>query len=213
MTAASRPGENGDMAPRDPQDLSPVDWPVTTERLRIRPAVEADADAVFDIRTIEAVGTWLSEWPRDREDYRERFVERGYLTRTLIVETLVGEQIGDLFLSIRDGWAQRPVVDRAEAIEAEIGWCFHPDHQGKGYATESVSALLDLCFGDFGLRRVTAVCFAVNEPSWRLMERLGMRREAHTIGDSLHATLGWQDGYTYALLAQDWLSDAGALAT
>jgi RimJ/RimL family protein N-acetyltransferase len=210
MTALPGPGHNDDMAPLEPQDLSPIDWPVRTERLLIRPATEADADAVFDIRTIEEVGTWLSAWPRDREDYRGRFVEPGYLTRTLIVETLDGEQIGDLFLSIRDGWAQRPVAEQAKSIEAEIGWCFHPDHQGKGYATESVSALLDLCFGGFGLRRVTAVCFAINEPSWRLMERLGMRREAHTIGDSLHASLGWLDGYTYALLAEERLKKQSA---
>ena len=55
-----------------------------------------------------------------------------------------------------------------------------------------------------GLRRVTAGCFAGNEPSWRLMERVGMRREAHAVRDSLHRSRGWLDGLTYALLAEEW---------
>ena len=53
----------------------------------------------------------------------------------------------------------------------------HPDHAGHGYATEAVRELLRLCFTDLGLRRVTANCFADNDASWRLMERVGMRRE------------------------------------
>ena len=51
---------------------------------------------------------------------------------------------------------------------------------------------------------MTANCFAANEPSWRLMERLGMRREAHAVRDSLHRSGEWMDGLTYALLAEEW---------
>jgi RimJ/RimL family protein N-acetyltransferase len=54
------------------------------------------------------------------------------------------------------------------------------------------------------LRRVFATCFADNTGSWRLMEKLGMRREAHNVRDSLHRDRGWLDGYTYALLADEW---------
>jgi RimJ/RimL family protein N-acetyltransferase len=36
------------------------------------------------------------------------------------------------------------------------------------------------------------------------MERLGMRREAHTVSDSLHRSGRWLDGYGYALLAEEW---------
>jgi RimJ/RimL family protein N-acetyltransferase len=64
--------------------------------------------------------------------------------------------------------------------------------------------VLRICFEDLGLRRVTAECFAANEASWRLMERLGMRRESHNVGDSLHRSGEWLDGYGYALLADEW---------
>jgi len=67
-----------------------------------------------------------------------------------------------------------------------------------------VRALVEVCFGPLGLRRVYAQCFADNEPSWRLMERIGMRREQHTVKDSLHRTRGWLDGLAYALLATEW---------
>ena len=68
----------------------------------------------------------------------------------------------------------------------------------------SARELLRICFEDLGLRRVRAACFADNEASWRLMEALGMRREQHSVRDSLHRSGRWLDGYTYALLAEEW---------
>ncbi len=67
-----------------------------------------------------------------------------------------------------------------------------------------VRAALELAFGDLGLRRVTAGCFADNVASWRVLEKVGMRREQHGIRDSWHAELGWVDGYTYAVLTDEW---------
>lgn len=79
-----------------------------------------------------------------------------------------------------------------------------PRPTGQGYATEAAAALLRICFEDLGLRRVTAQCFADNVASWRLMEKLGMRRETHTVRESLHRSGAWLDGYAYALLAEEW---------
>ena len=79
-----------------------------------------------------------------------------------------------------------------------------PEETGKGYATEAVEAALRICFDDLGLRRVTASCFAANTASYRLMLRVGMRREAHTLQGALHPSGEWLDGYSYALLAQEW---------
>ena len=66
-----------------------------------------------------------------------------------------------------------------------------------------VGAALDLAFGALGLHRVTAGCFADNVATWRVMEKAGMRREQHGIQDSWHAELGWLDGFTYAVLADE----------
>ncbi|HMJ78153.1 MAG TPA: GNAT family protein, partial [Iamia sp.] len=76
--------------------------------------------------------------------------------------------------------------------------------QGHGYATEAAAEMLRIGFGELGLRRIVASCFADNTPSWRLMERLGMRRELASKAEALHRTKGWLDGYQYALLADEW---------
>ena len=86
---------------------------------------------------------------------------------------------------------------------AELGWTFDPAFGGQGYATEAVRALIGLCFGQLGLRRLHADCFFDSEPSWRLMERVGLRRELHSVRESLHRTRGWLDGLSYALLADE----------
>ena len=68
----------------------------------------------------------------------------------------------------------------------------------------------DLSFEDLRLHRVTAICFADNQASWRLMERVGMRREAHHVRDSLHRTGQWMDTMVYALLGEEWVTTGQA---
>ncbi len=117
---------------------------------------------------------------------------------------LAGEVVGDLMLVVQDSWAQAEVAEQERATNGLLGWAFHPDVSGRGLATEAVAELMRHAFDDLGLRRVAADCFADNEPSWRLMERLGMRREAHHLKNSLHRDHGWMDEYAYALLAEEW---------
>ena len=183
--------------------MTTLSWPVTTARLDLRPATADDAEAVWAFRRLPEVVRWMTRAPETFEDHQAVFEQPEYLAKTLIVE-LEGEVVGDLMLSIGDAWAQAEATDRALGVQAELGWVLHPDHGGRGLATEAVSALLRIAFADLGLRRVTAECFAANEASWRLMERVGMRREAHTVRDSLHRSGEWLDGLSYALLAEEW---------
>ena len=186
-----------------PAPLDAVAWPVRTARLSLRPATAADLGATWRYRRLEAVSRWLIRAPLTAEDYRVQFERPDSLAKTLVVE-LRGEVIGDLMVAVEDGWAQAEILDQAEQVQAELGWVLDPDREGHGYATEAVRELIRLCFEDLGLRRVTANCFADNEASWRLMERVGMRREIHTVRDSLHRSGRWLDGLGYALLADEW---------
>jgi RimJ/RimL family protein N-acetyltransferase len=115
-----------------------------------------------------------------------------------------GEIVGDLMLRVEDPWAQAEVAEHATGTQAELGWVVAPSYAGRGIATEAVTALLGICFEHLGLRRVKALCFADNTPSWKLMERVGMRREEYNVRDSLHRDRGWLDGMGYALLADEW---------
>lgn len=188
-----------------PQDLSAVSWPVRTERLTFRPATEDDVDAAWEFRRLPEVQEWMTTADADRGQFARRFLDPDRLSKTLVVE-LDGVLIGDLMLAVGDAWSQAEVRHRASGVQAEVGWCLSPEHQGRGYATEAVRELLRICFEELGLRRVVAMCFADNVPSWRLMERLGMRREEYAVRDSLHRSGEWLDGMTYALLAEEWRS-------
>ncbi len=59
----------------------------------------------------------------------------------------------------------------------EIGWRIHPDHQGQGLARKSAELALRHGFGSLGLAQIVAFTVPANRASWRLMERLGMRRD------------------------------------
>ena len=185
--------------------LDDVHWPVRTPRLTLRPARTTDLESTWRFRRDEEVSRWLTAWPASLDEYRTKFEDPGRLASTLVVE-LDGLVIGDLQLAVKDGWAQQEVAAQATGVEAELGWVLDPAYAGRGYATEAVQGLLRLCFEELGLRRVTAGCFADNVASWRLMERVGMRRELHTVRESLHRTKGWLDGFGYALLADEWRS-------
>lgn len=187
--------------------LSELEWPKRTERLSLRPTVEQDLDALWAIRRQESVGRWMTDASQERDAFRARLMVPEHLAKTITLE-LDGVIIGDLMIAIEDAWSQGEVRDRAQGVQAEIGWCLDPSVEGHGYGTEAASELIRICFADLGLRRVTAACFADNEPSWRLMERVGMRREAHNVADSLHRDGRWLDGFVYALLADEWQPDA-----
>ena len=108
--------------------------------------------------------------------------------------------------SVQDAWAQTEVSEQARGVQADLGCGLHPQRSGRGYAPEAVSKVLRICCEELGLRRVTADCLADNTASWRLMERVGMRREAYTVQDSAHRSGAGLDGMAYALLQEEWVA-------
>lgn len=185
------------------QDLSAVPWPLRTARLTIRPATSDDVDATWAFRRLPEVAEWVTRRFDERDEYAEVFLDPDRLASTLVVER-DGEVVGDLMLRVEDAWAQAEVAEQAQGSQAELGWTLDPAHAGQGLATEAVTELLRICFEDLGMRRVVALCFADNVASWRLMERVGMRREAVALADALHRSGAWLDSYAYGLLATEW---------
>ncbi|WP_251443968.1 MULTISPECIES: GNAT family N-acetyltransferase [unclassified Microbacterium] len=184
--------------------LDRIALPLRTERLIVRASTADDSDAVWRYRRIDEVGRWLSTAPADAEAFRAHFTDPERLAVTLLVELPGAGVIGDIMLRVEDAWAQTEVRAQAEGVQAELGWAMDPAHQGRGYATEAVRAVMAACFTELGLRRVSAGCFAANEASWRMMERLGMRREEHSRGTALHRSGEWMDGMSYGLLQEEW---------
>lgn len=184
-------------------------WPLRTARLQIRPMTSSDIDTMWQWRRLPDVNRWLGLAPDTIEAFRERYLDPERLAAMHILELLPDDgtapvPIGDIMIKLGDAWAQLEVADEAKGVEAELGWVLDPAHTGHGYATEAIRAVIDVCFGQLGLRRVHAGCFADNEPSWRLMERLGMRREEFSRKTALHRSGEWLDGMSYGILAEEW---------
>ena len=176
---------------------------IETDRLRLRPLAPEDVAAIHAIQSREDVARWLYWEPRSEAEVRQMLEAQMARPRetgaVLAVELLAtGEVVGHVSLSIPD------LLQR----QGEIGFIFHPEHQGHGYATEAARALLALAFGDYGLHRVYGRLEPRNEASARVLERLGMRREAHLV-ENEWVKGEWQSEAVYALLAREWAAAAG----
>lgn len=180
-----------------------VSWPARTDRLTLRPATAGDIEATWAFRRLPEVNAWITVAASTLEEYAEKFLDERRLASTLVVE-YDGRVVGDLMLLVQDAWSQAEVREQARGVQAELGWVLDPSYGGRGLATEAVRELVRICFEEMGLRRAVANCFADNEASWQLMERVGMRRELHSVAESLHRSGRWLDGLGYALLATEW---------
>ncbi len=90
----------------------------------------------------------------------------------------------------------------------EIGFVFNREYHGKGYAYESAKTMIDYLLHEKSARRIIAMCDPLNIPSWKLLERIGMQREAHfkkeiyfKMDDKNNPI--WKDTYVYAILKSD----------
>lgn len=177
-------------------------YPIETERLRLRPFNRGDVDAVFAYRKREDVAQYLFDGPMTHETATEVVGLRAGQS------TLAGE--GDkIFLAV-DLREPHATIGEISLIwrdatnrQGEIGYIFNPVYHGNGYATEAARALLELGFEGLGLHRIYARCAAANLPSWRVMERLGMRREAH-LREHIFVKGQWDEEFIYAILEDDW---------
>jgi RimJ/RimL family protein N-acetyltransferase len=104
-----------------------------------------------------------------------------------------GKLIGELLLFMRS----------VEHRQGEVGYVFNPNYHGRGYATEAVKVIMHIGFETFHFHRIYARCDPRNAASWKLMERLGMRREAHFIHNEIFKG-EWGDELNYAILENEW---------
>jgi RimJ/RimL family protein N-acetyltransferase len=180
------------------------DYPILTERLSLRPFSRGDVDAVFSYRSRPDVSEYLFDHPMTHEECAEavraragQFAFSGEGDKIV----LAVERRDDMRLIGEVSLIWRSVPD----LQAEVGYIFHPDVHGRGFASEAARAMLAFGFEVMGLHRIYARCDARNSASARVMERLGMRREAH-FREHMQVKGRWDEELIYAILEGEWFA-------
>ena len=172
--------------------------PIVTERLILRSFLPTDWQDLYDYLSDEQVvrHTPYEVFTRQeaRRCARERADDPRYYAVVLKKENKL---IGDLFFA-------------AIAFDAyELDYMFHRRYWSHGYALESARALINQAFAGGKVRRIIARCNSEHTASWRLLEKLAMRREGHFLQECYFKTAAdgapcWCDTYQYALLRSEW---------
>jgi ribosomal-protein-alanine N-acetyltransferase len=178
-------------------------FPIETERLLLREFRAEDEAAIHAYASDPEVVRLMIWGPNTPEQ------TRAFLQTTLKSQDQWPRPFVELAIELKPerrmiGSIGLRVKDEANRA-ADIGYVLARDHWGRGYMTEAGRAILDAAFGQLKLHRVWATCDPRNRASYRVMEKLGMRREAHLIKDVLEKG-EWRDSYLYAVLAEEWLA-------
>lgn len=175
---------------------------LSTARLRLRPFRPDDLPDYLAYRNDPAVMRYQSwETPLSEAEGRDFLAEMATArpggpggVQIAVALAASDRLVGDLYLGPHMG----------DGRQGSVGYSIAPQHQGQGYASEALAALLGYAFGSLGLHRVAATVDPRNGPSVRVLERVGMRREGHLV-QSYWERGGWTDEYLYALLREEWL--------
>ncbi|MFK0166706.1 GNAT family N-acetyltransferase [Rhizobium sp. NPDC090279] len=183
------------MTSHDPKSFA------STDRLILRGFIPEDFEAYSAYRSLPSVYRYLYSDPPSEQEMRERF-DAGFNTRLSedgdILRCAVVRREDDALV----GQVSLKLASKA-ALQAEVGYIFNPAYAGKGYATEAAEAIITLGFERFGFHRIFARLDAKNTGSIGVVERLGLRREAHLIENDRFNGV-WGDEYVYAVLSREW---------
>ncbi len=174
---------------------------ILTPRLAIRDLEASDGPRIFSYRTRPEVSRFQS-WGPGSVDAIQTYIRS--LSATAPGTPGKWYQVG-LFLLAGDkliGDCGFRVSD-TDPRQAEIGITLAPEFQRQGYATEALRGLLHYLLVTLGKHRVWGSVDPRNVSSMRLLERVGMRKEAHFI-QSLWFKEEWVDDAIFAILGSDW---------
>jgi RimJ/RimL family protein N-acetyltransferase len=178
-----------------------TDLHIATPRLLLRAYTERDFEGVHayasDPETVRFM-TWGPNKPQQTRDFIQLAMEQRQVTPRVNYHLVAalresGEIIGGCGIHIR----------QPEHHGAEIGYCFNRAFWGQGYATETMAGLLRFGFEELQMHRIYARCDPLNIGSERVMQKNGLRKEAHFI-QSLWRKGQWRDALLYAILKHEW---------
>ena len=170
---------------------------ITTERLIIRNFEIEDWQDVYEYISDHNVMKYIPEGVFTGEETKE-FINQN-----------MGEKAEKFAVVLRD---ENVVIGHIAFFKYfgehtyEIGWVFNPKYYNKGYASEAAQSVLKFGFEEMKLHRIIATCQPENIPSYRVMEKIGMRREGY-FKKCIPSGNEWWDEYYYAILGEEWESN------
>lgn len=175
-----------------------------TDRLILRPFTQGDFDAVHAYASAPENVKYMVWGPNSEEDTRNFLIrcEEKWQADPIteyelaVVSKMESKVIGGCGIYLNDA--------RSEAM---LGWILHRDYWRQGLMPEAAAALLKYGFETLKLHRIYATCNTDNYGSHRVMEKLGMRREAHFVKSRFGRVCDekkWYDIYHYAMLDEEW---------
>lgn len=174
-----------------------------TKRLIIRRFSQADIDDIIEFTAHLSVARETTNIPREDRGKMAEYVEtqNGY-------SLFEADKCVDLAVELRE---TGKVIGLLSLVsngdrQGEIGWGFGTEYRGQGLATEAVRCLIAYGFEKCGYHRIFSGTIYTNTRSWKLMERLGMRKEAHFVKAHVPTVPEgeWIDTVRYAILAEEW---------
>ena len=179
---------------------------LTTERLRLRPYVPGDAEALQAACSDPLIARWTNVPTPYPLDVAQHFIDTvaagGWAAGTDAVLAVVDRADDALLASVGLHFSR----GRDEA-EGEIGYWCAPGARGRGVVPEAVAAVCDWAFDRCGLVRISWLAEVGNEGSWRAAEKAGFRREG-TLRSYLSHRDRRVDAWIGALLAHDRVLDS-----
>ena len=175
--------------------------PLETDRLIVRNFRPEDWQDLQAYVSRPDIMWYERPWDASDEACRQQVLDFSKSDRFLAVEwKACGKMIGHLYYS---------QIMPLDFMTWMLGYIFNSEFQHRGFATEACRAVLDHGFRTLGVHRVEARCSPENVSSWRLMERLGMRREGHspkcvTFRKTPEGKAIWWDELRYGILDEEW---------
>jgi len=172
-----------------------------TERLILRDFVEEDWLAVFDYQTNPLYlrfNKWTDRTPQAVQEFVSWFMNHQ------IQKPRIKFQLAVVLKSSNQLIGNCGVrMEKADDLEANIGYELNPQYWNFGYATEAAHAIVDFGFQHFGIHRIWADLVADNVGSARVLEKLGMRLEGY-LREKAYFKGRWWDALIYAILTDEW---------
>ena len=175
---------------------------LVTERLILREMVAEDWRAVLEVERDPAVVRYLTQEPATETSaraYVDRIIAAAREEPRTTFDFAITERGGDGRLLGRCGLGRKASEPRIAAV----WYVLSSTCRRRGYATEAAREVLRFAFEDLALHRVYGDVDPRNPDSARVLERLGMRREAHHV-DDVWIKGEWCSTWIYALLADEW---------